>query len=307
MADCPNKAEFNAMFKKMPKGAQERLDGALADYHQECNEDSSDGEDQPRMGSLQRISAIGKYEDSSAKKSNGLMYVDLMVNGKQARALIDSGASHNFVTKEEADRLGLVLRDANSASVNGKMRRVQGVAKKVAVQLGEWAGELEFTTVPLDDFKIVLGMQFFQKALVVLKPSDGSMLTNGSIVVNTVDGDEDKGQHRISAMRVIPTPKQGMRPWRMPKGSVEPRANKTQANYDAKWPGGRKKSLPPHRGVDNEGRNAQRNRPRTIEGRVDILNRRPLMRVDRPKREGLVPSWGRVRNADLASGELTYP
>jgi len=53
--------------------------------------------------------------------------------------------------------------------------------------------ELDFDHRPLDDFKLVLGMPFFQRARVVLKPSDGSMLLMGSIVVETVDGDEDKG------------------------------------------------------------------------------------------------------------------
>lgn len=42
-------------------------------------------------------------------KNNGLMYVDLRVNGKPIRAMIDTGASHNYLASTEVERLGLVL------------------------------------------------------------------------------------------------------------------------------------------------------------------------------------------------------
>ncbi|KAK3040520.1 hypothetical protein RJ639_028966 [Escallonia herrerae] len=47
------------------------------------------------------------------KKSNvpgkGLMYVDVKVNGKAIRAMVDTGATHNYISSTDVERLGLTL------------------------------------------------------------------------------------------------------------------------------------------------------------------------------------------------------
>ena len=42
------------------------------------------------------------------------MHVHAVVNGVQVKALVDSGATHNFVTTREATRLGLKLEEDTS-------------------------------------------------------------------------------------------------------------------------------------------------------------------------------------------------
>ncbi|KAK3031127.1 hypothetical protein RJ639_035125 [Escallonia herrerae] len=39
----------------------------------------------------------------------GLMYVDIKVNGKAIRAMVDTGATHNYISSTEVERLGLTL------------------------------------------------------------------------------------------------------------------------------------------------------------------------------------------------------
>ena len=48
----------------------------------------------------------------------GLMYVELLTGGQKIMALVDSGATHNFVSIKEATKLGLKLtRDDNKLKV----------------------------------------------------------------------------------------------------------------------------------------------------------------------------------------------
>ena len=50
------------------------------------------------------------------------MYVHVMINGIRVKAMVDSGATHNFVATSEASRLGLKLVDDDSwiKDVNSK-------------------------------------------------------------------------------------------------------------------------------------------------------------------------------------------
>ncbi|VVA40686.1 PREDICTED: DNA damage-inducible 1, partial [Prunus dulcis] len=48
-------------------------------------------------------------------QAKGVMFVDAMVNGKTTRCLVDTGASHNFMSVQEAKRLGCrVSKEAGS-------------------------------------------------------------------------------------------------------------------------------------------------------------------------------------------------
>ncbi|KAL0414269.1 UNVERIFIED_CONTAM: hypothetical protein Sradi_1628600 [Sesamum radiatum] len=42
-------------------------------------------------------------------RKKGLMFVDVKIHGKSLRAMIDTGATHNYLASAEVERLGLVL------------------------------------------------------------------------------------------------------------------------------------------------------------------------------------------------------
>ena len=67
------------------------------------------------------------------------MHVHAVVNGVQVKALVDSGATHNFVATREATRLGLKLEEDTSRikAVNSKAQKIQGIAKNVLMQIGD--------------------------------------------------------------------------------------------------------------------------------------------------------------------------
>ena len=57
-------------------------------------------EPQLSMGSLKRLGALKRQQPALVKK--WLMYVSVKVNGQSVRALLDRGATHNFVSVDEA-------------------------------------------------------------------------------------------------------------------------------------------------------------------------------------------------------------
>ena len=74
---------------------------------------------------------------TTAPKS--LTFVEILVNGVQVKAMVDSGATHNFVATRESARLGLNLEEDTSLIkvVNSKAQKIQGVAKNVPLQVGK--------------------------------------------------------------------------------------------------------------------------------------------------------------------------
>ena len=85
-------------------------------------------------------------------------------------ALVDSGATHNFILTRETARLGLKLtKDDNKLKVvNNQAQETHDLEKNVGIHMGDWKGTIDFFNVPLDDFDFILGNDFFQRAKVVV-------------------------------------------------------------------------------------------------------------------------------------------
>ena len=90
--------------------------------------------------------------------TNALSFVEVLVNGRKVRALVDTGASHNFVKLEVADAIGLKKTscDVKVKAVNSQAKAAAGIASGVTVHIGHWTGKIDFTVMPLDDFEMIL-------------------------------------------------------------------------------------------------------------------------------------------------------
>lgn len=53
------------------------------------------------MGSLKILTTLNA-KAMPTTSSNGLIYVEVLVNGKPTKALVDTGTTHNFITEEMA-------------------------------------------------------------------------------------------------------------------------------------------------------------------------------------------------------------
>ncbi|XP_012837907.1 PREDICTED: uncharacterized protein LOC105958449 [Erythranthe guttata] len=145
-----------------------------------------------------------------ATSSKGLMYVEARINGTPAKVMVDTGATHNFITEEEAKRVGLrwTRRDGWLKAANAKAQPLNGVARDAELHLGTWKGQVDFSVAPMDDFKVVLGMDFFRKVMAISMPCFNSVciLEKGTpCMVPAINGTTKEGStqpRQLSAMQV---------------------------------------------------------------------------------------------------------
>ncbi|KAI5347847.1 hypothetical protein L3X38_000734 [Prunus dulcis] len=100
-----------------------------------------------------------------------------MVNGKTTRCLVDTGALHNFMSVQEAKRLGCrVSKEAGSMqTVNSTAKPIDGVARGVELHITTWKGVVDFSVISIDDYDVVLGMEFMDKVNAFLIPFYNTM------------------------------------------------------------------------------------------------------------------------------------
>eukprot|EP00253_Pinus_taeda_P002951 PITA_02951 len=78
---------------------------------------------------------------------NSLGFVDLMVRGKTIQALVDTGATHNFMMTRLVREVILTILPLNmEVKVVNSRAKVVGLAHEVPVQIKDWMGQLDFTT-----------------------------------------------------------------------------------------------------------------------------------------------------------------
>ncbi|XP_070020813.1 uncharacterized protein [Nicotiana sylvestris] len=144
---------------------------------------------------------------------NGNQYVDLTIN-KPARAMVDTGATHNFVTEVAAKRLELKLAPTNSRvkTVNAEILNAHGIANGVGVKLGTWKGMTNFTVTAMDTFDIILGQEFFRHCHTLIDPYLQRLLVmerEGACMVPAVTIPHGQIQAQLSAMQVVKGIKKG--------------------------------------------------------------------------------------------------
>ena len=88
-------------------------------------------------------------------------------------------------------------------AVNSTALPVVGVVKRAVIQLGGWSDFVDFVVVGMDDFDVVLGMEFLLEHQVIMMPAAKCLVITGStptIVQTTLR--QPKGLRVISAMQL---------------------------------------------------------------------------------------------------------
>ncbi|KAE8692578.1 hypothetical protein F3Y22_tig00110831pilonHSYRG00013 [Hibiscus syriacus] len=99
-----------------------------------------DTKSQAEMGSLQVINAL-KAKSLTPSSSNGLMYVEASVSKGWLK------------------------------TVNTQAVALYGMARGVELRLGSWKGQVNFSVIPIDDFKVILGLDFLRQVITIPMPS----------------------------------------------------------------------------------------------------------------------------------------
>ncbi|KAK3007082.1 hypothetical protein RJ639_016941 [Escallonia herrerae] len=134
----------------------------------------------------------------------GLMYVDIKVNGKAIRAMVDTGATHNYISSTEVERLGLTLEKGcgRVKAINSAAQPVAGIARSVLIKIGPYEGRTNFLVVIMDDFKLILGLEFLRDTKTTVMPCTNSLAMLGSkpCVIPTIS--PRAGERSISALQL---------------------------------------------------------------------------------------------------------
>ncbi|KAF2282409.1 hypothetical protein GH714_043986 [Hevea brasiliensis] len=154
-------------------------------------------------GSLQ-LSALKVQEKGTMSVEKGRPFVQIQVGGQKLRALLDTGASHNFLTVEEAKRLGIPYEKEMGwlKAVNSTPNLIHGVARDTKVRIGDWRGTLDFFIVSMDDSPCILGVEFVDRAKAIPMLFANSMCITeggGTCVVPLLRG---KASNTLATMHV---------------------------------------------------------------------------------------------------------
>ncbi|KAK2996970.1 hypothetical protein RJ639_025147 [Escallonia herrerae] len=166
--DCPHKGKITAFLDK----------------HKRSKGDSSNSDGEAHIGALQMVNAFvqkSKEEAAKRKKSKkkwGLLYPKVDVVKKTQEALVDTEATHDFMSPWVAEWLGLKSTKDGSwfTIVNAEERPTKGVVKNVDLRIGIWIGKADFNIINMDELGVVLEMDFMKKSSARLNPYCGVMM-----------------------------------------------------------------------------------------------------------------------------------
>ncbi|KAJ4716876.1 hypothetical protein OWV82_011833 [Melia azedarach] len=109
------------------------------------------------------------------------MYTSVHLNGLKIRAMIDTGATNNFLVVREVQCLGLNVEGSSCAvrAVNSSDIVVQRIAIS-SLRVGDWEDKVCISILPLEDFDLILGIEFLVGAMAYVMPQMRSLLITGN-------------------------------------------------------------------------------------------------------------------------------
>lgn len=91
------------------------------------------------------------------------MQMSVQIGGVILVALLDSGSTHNFINDQAVDKTGMKLSHRTGLSVfvaNGDRLSNTGVCRSIKMAIGQEHFSMDYYTIPLDEFGVVLDVQW---------------------------------------------------------------------------------------------------------------------------------------------------
>ncbi|KAA0060648.1 uncharacterized protein E5676_scaffold18G00170 [Cucumis melo var. makuwa] len=167
--ECPNKADFHEFRASLTPDLNDNSNQAEGEV------DQIEGGKKTRIGALKYLSSLQKKSgERNVSTERGLVYIDTWINQNQTKStMVDSDATHNFITEAEARHLRLRWeKDSERMKVvNSVVLSIIRLVKQTKIKMGGWKGPVDFVVVQMDDFDVVLGMEFLLEHQVIPMPS----------------------------------------------------------------------------------------------------------------------------------------
>ena len=96
---------------------------------------------------------------------SGFMFLQGRINDQHVSMLVDTEASHSFMSPQMVKSLGLVPMRVDNIEVRfakGEPQVAGRVVENVPIEYGTWKGEESFIICEMDDIDIVLGLTFLE-------------------------------------------------------------------------------------------------------------------------------------------------
>ncbi|KAL0373318.1 UNVERIFIED_CONTAM: hypothetical protein Sradi_3247500 [Sesamum radiatum] len=124
---------------------------------------------------------IGSHYEEEAQPRNlgkkGLMFIDVKIYSELIRAMIDTRTTYNYLASAKVERLGLVLEKGvgRVKAINSATQSIAGEAKSVLIKVGPFEGKTNLSVVVVDDFKLILGLEFLRDTRTAVLPHVDSL------------------------------------------------------------------------------------------------------------------------------------
>ncbi|XP_075083628.1 uncharacterized protein LOC142167363 [Nicotiana tabacum] len=119
---------------------------------------------------------VGSISEALAGISAGIR------TGYLNRAMIDMGATYKYLASTQVERLGLVLGKGGGhiKAINSQPQLVGGISKEVPVKLGIYEGKFNLRVVSIDDFELIVELEFLRQTNTMPVPYADMLLMVGA-------------------------------------------------------------------------------------------------------------------------------
>ncbi len=156
------------MKKAVPfKGSQPKgdVDGKPKGACFNCNEMEHYSKDCPKSKSGNRGSKVIALNANLARvECNQLIFLKGKIAKRDVLCLMDTRASHNFITRKSAKRMELQLEELKAPIevhfADGVPHPTTLQVKEMPLQLGNWRGKVDLLVSTLGGMDYILGMEF---------------------------------------------------------------------------------------------------------------------------------------------------
>ncbi|XP_075087766.1 uncharacterized protein LOC142169758 [Nicotiana tabacum] len=182
--NCPNQGKISALRAEEEKQGKGQEVAAYVNLLRMLNTlacvTMADDDENSAKEEVTYVKATGDDLDDAYST---LLYVDLKIGNKSVVTMVDTGATHTFVASRIVQEYGLQVTKCPTKmkAMNSKAQPGYGVVLDVPMILGHWSEKFNMTVVPLDDFNVLLGIDFLKKKKVTPIPHlDGLMFMGES-------------------------------------------------------------------------------------------------------------------------------